>query len=166
MAQICKSRTATGNWLRFQPRLCVWEACWCLCAPTARRGGPSPTVNMQRMRLLGRGPCPSLCMHVKNATSMQDLGSILCTSLVVAWTTLRSLQTLSTQPTPVLSPGPYAEAQVSAPTPQCTPADVCFGLGSAARWLGLSVLVSLCSACRKPAAALSSEPLKLPICPG
>lgn len=42
---------------------------------------------------------------------------------------------------------------------------LCLRLGSAGRWHGPFVLVSLCSACCKVAAALSSEPLKLPFGP-
>ena len=46
-----------------------------------------------------------------------------------------------------------------------TPADLCLKLWSTGQWHGLSVLVSLFSACCMPAAVLFSEPLKLPLCP-
>ena len=106
-------------------------------------------------------PLPSSA-HVNNGVSVVDLGSFLCTPLIVSWTTLQALQVVSLQPTPVLSLGLSSEDQVSAPSLLHTPVDLCLGLGSVGKW---PLCCSLCSDCCKLAALLSSEPLKLPFCP-
>lgn len=87
---------------------------------------------------------------------MVDLDSILHTPQVMAQTTLVSLDWLYA----VLTLGLSTEAGVLASS--CC---ALFRLGSEARWLGPSVLVSFCPAHYEEAAVLSSESLKLPIHP-
>lgn len=103
-------------------------------------------------------------MCVNNGASVADLGSILCTPLVVA---------LDSNPAPsgclhvsllIFSPDLSAEAREFQTQPLPEPADVC--LGSTGRWPELSVLVFLYSACGSLTAALSSEPVMIPFCPG
>lgn len=86
------------------------------------------------------------------------------TPLVSAWTILQPLEAVSMEPSPVLSPGLSAEAQVLAAS-SCTPVDLPLELGGAGGPPGLTVLVFLLSACDSLAAMLCSEPLKLPIYP-
>lgn len=97
--------------------------------------------------------------------SVEDPGSVLCTTLAAAQLTLQSFQAIDAQPTMLLSRGLPAKVQVSASSPwDYQP--MCFGLRSVGRWPGPSVLVSVCSPCCNLSAALSSEFLKLPFCPG
>lgn len=97
--------------------------------------------------------------------SVEDPGSVLCTTLAAAQLTLQSLQAIDAQPTMLLSHGLPAEVQVSASSPWDYQ-QMCFGLRSVGRWPGPSVLVSVCSPCCNLSAAPSSESLKLPFCPG
>ena len=63
------------------------------------------------------------------------------------------------EPSPILSPGLSAEAQVLAAS-SCTPVDLPLELGGAGGQPRLTVLVFLLSACDSLAAMLCSEPLK------
>ena len=67
--------------------------------------------------------------------------------------TLQPFKDVSTQPIPVLSLACLLKAKFQLPVPKCT--SRCVGLRCAEKWRAPSVLVSLCSACCKPAAVLS-----------
>ena len=67
--------------------------------------------------------------------------------------TLQPFQDVSTQPIPVLSLACLLKAKFQLPVPKCT--SRCVELRCAEKWWAPSVLVSLCSACCKPAAVLS-----------
>ena len=62
------------------------------------------------------GPRPSLDMQVNSGAFMANLGSILCTSLVVASTALQALWPISVQPTPVLSSDLQKDSYCMVPT--------------------------------------------------
>lgn len=111
------------------------------------------------------GPCPSLLSRVTLLT-MGLLQQTQAQSCVHLWSTPHLLQAVSAQPTPVLSQGLSPGPQVSAPSPLRPLADVCPWLGIAARWSGLLVPISLCSACGRLVTALCSESLKLSFHPG
>ena len=95
---------------------------------------------------------------------IEDLGSILCTPLGMA------LHSRPFRLSPRSQAKSYSGVSQLKPKFQLpvlpTAAGAHLRLGSAPRWPGLFVLVSLYSACCKLAAALSSEPLKLSVCPG
>ena len=108
-------------------------------------------------------PCPSLCLQwaFYGGHGFHPLHTPSCTS---DHTPAPSGCLLAANPSP-LARSVYWSPSFSS-QPLYAPTDVCLVLGSAGRWPGLSVLVSFCSAWQNPAAAFSSEPLKLPLCPG
>lgn len=87
--------------------------------------------------------------------------ALFCTYPLTAWIILQCLCSVSTQPTLVLSLGPTAEARVSAlSTHRYHRCISLAGEGSKVARI-ICAVFALC----KSAAALSSEPLKLPTCP-
>ena len=87
--------------------------------------------------------------------------AVFCTYPLTAWITLQSLCAVSTQPTLVLSLGLTAEARVSARSTHRYHRCISLaGEGSKVARI-ICAVFALC----KSAAALSSEPLKLPTCP-
>ena len=110
------------------------------------------------------GAFPSLCMCVNNKAAMEDLAPFCANPWL--W------------PRPCSSPFGLSLHSQSQSSPQVCllkpmfqhlgpmhTTKACFQLESTARWLGLSLRFSLCSTCRRSAAALSPESLKFPICP-
>lgn len=78
----------SGDWFGFQHHFCMWTTCCCVCAPRACKGGATPTVSCLRIRLLWQIPLLPSSSHFINGASIVYLGSLLCTPLVVARTTL------------------------------------------------------------------------------
>lgn len=139
----------------------MWATCWHLHAPKSCSSKITPAVSTLRPKLLLAGHAPPFTSSLTMV--------LLWQTWVPSWTHI---------PRSYFRPfrlSPHSQTK-SCPwvcllklklqhSPLHSSAGPWFGLGSVASWQGPSVLVFLCPVCHKPAGTLSSELLKLPICP-
>ena len=142
----------------------MWATHQHLHTPRAHRGGAVPTVSKVRVRLRWWSPTP----HLTHPLTMGLLWQTRAPSCVHSWLWPRlnySLFRLSICNRPQSSPWVcLLKHEFQHPAPACTIRCVSQA-GECSEVARLSVLLSLHSACHNLAAALSSESLKLPVCP-